>query len=433
MSGRSVGSAPLDRPGVYLSREHSTHAHTQPQGADVEGDPQQLNALVIVGSDTTQPVMNALAGYENGIAYKAIMSDLDGSGGNSHQQVASFDALNPDPLGDACITPKVKGPTLYRSNGSSEGRRALSRAIDGGNYGGTPGTGGTCPSPATSTVGLIDMARSSAPPSGTGTDLTYLPFGRDALSFAYYRPSGGAVTTLTSAELQSLFQTGPQTIGGVRIVPCGTQTGTGTYQSWRDLVTAGSVALEAQGTAFCGAFAGTANGDTVQARLQPNDGNDLKNKGDLIIATDPTEANTQFVVAFSAAQFIGQFNGFAVDRLPAISANFDLGSIDALGKPYSGTTAPLAPRAPFYNSTTYGRDLYNVVDSARLADIGDLGMKGLLVSTDAGKPAVPGVPTNHIAAICDTAAQTTVNLFGILSISNCGSAAITGPLIAGWN
>ena len=40
-------------------------------------DPQQSLALVAVGLDTTQPIMNALAGYENGIAYKSIMSDLE--------------------------------------------------------------------------------------------------------------------------------------------------------------------------------------------------------------------------------------------------------------------------------------------------------------------------------------------------------------------
>jgi ABC-type phosphate transport system substrate-binding protein len=399
-------------------------------GPSAGADPQQLNALVVVGSDTTQPIMNALAGFENGLNYTPIQSDLDGA---TKQQVISYDALNPDTFGDACIAPKVKAATIYRSNGSTEGRRALSRSIDGGLYGGTPGTGGTCPSPATSTVGLIDIARSSSTPSGAGTALTYLPFGRDALSFAYYKPSGGAVTNLTSAQLQSLFQTGPQTINGVRIVPCGIQTGSGTYQSWRGMVSAGNTTLENTATTFCQGFTGTANGATVQARLQEHDGNGLKNKGDLVIAQAPAEANTQFVVGFSAYQFVGQFNGVAVDRLPTVNANFDLGSIDALGKPYSGTTAPLAPVATFYNSATYGRDLYNVVDSARLADIGDLGMKGLLVSTDNGKPAVLGVPADHVAAICAPAAQTIVNLFGILSISNCGSTALTGPLVSGQN
>lgn len=402
-------------------------------GPSAGADPQQLNALVAVGSDTTQPIMNALAGYENGIAYKAIMSDLDGSGANTHQQVASFDALNPDPGADGCIAPKVKSATIYRANGSTEGRKALSRAIDGQPWSKTlaGGTGGPCSAPATSTSGLIDIARSSDAPSGTGTALTYLPFGRDALSYAYYKPSGGAVTTLTSGQLQTIFQTGPQTINGVKIVPCGIQLGSGTYKSWLKMVAGGDAAKDNTATAFCGGYTGTANGATVQARLQEHDGDGLKNKGDLIIAQTPGEANTQFVVGFSAYQFIAQENGVAVDRIPAVSgaAQFDLGAIDLLGKPYSGSGSSLVPVGTFYNSTTYGRDLYNVVDSARLADIGDLGMKGLLVSTKAGMPAVPGVASGHTAVICDTAAQQVINTFGILSISNCGSAQVTGPLV----
>jgi len=172
------------------------------------------------------------------------------------------------------------------------------------------------------------------------------------------------------------------------------------------------------------------NGAPVQARLQEHDGDGLKNKGDLTISQDPTQANTQFIVGFSAYQFIAQENGVAVDRIPSVSgaAQFDLGAIDSLGKPYSGSGSSLLPVSTFYNSTTYGRDLYNVVDSARLADIGDLGMKGLLVSTKAGMPAVAGVSAGHTAVICQTAAQQVINTFGILTIDNCGSAAVTGPL-----
>ena len=214
-------------------------------------------------------------------------------------------------------------------------------------------------------------------------------------------------------------------------MPCGIQLGSGTYKSWLKMVSNNTASSDQTATAECQTYTGTANGATVQARLQEHDGDGLKNKGDLAIAQNPAEANTQFIVGFSSYQFIGQENGVAVDRIPTVSgaAQFDLGAIDALGKPYSGTGSNLLPVATFYNSSTYGRDLYNVVDSARLADFGDLGMKGLLVSTLAGMPAVPGVPAGHTAVICQTAAQQTVNSFGILSISNCGSAAVTGPLL----
>ena len=100
--------------------------------------------------------------------------------------------------------------------------------------------------------GLVDFARSSAGPSAAGTTLTYIPFGRDGLSFAYYRNGGAPVTTLTSAQLTSLFCTGPQIIGGVEIVPCGIQTGSGTFTFWNTALGI-TAAQEATGTATCNA------------------------------------------------------------------------------------------------------------------------------------------------------------------------------------
>jgi len=351
-----------------------------PAGAD----PQSATALVGVGSDTTQDVMNALAGFSNGTSYTPIKSDA----ASGFTQLASWDATPPG----TCITPKAPGATFDRPNGSTAGRQALSRAIDGTPYvvSGSPCT------PAKALGGLVDFARSSAgPATSTATDLTYLPYGRDAVSFAYYGNGVAPATSLTSAQLSALYTSGPQNIGGVTVQGCLPQVGSGTRKFWvAAMGTTDSIATTA--TAGCG------------VPLEENDGNALKARGS-------TLASTEVVIPFSAAGFIAQSNGASPSRLNN-AAGVDLGAIDALGKPYTGTTPPLAPNAGFYASTTYGRDVYNVADTARVTGFGNADIKTLLVG-----PA---------SAICAAPAQTIVNRFGFLSLgASCGSTTLKGPLL----
>ena len=171
------------------------------------------------------------------------------------------------------------------------------------------------------------------------------------MSFAYYAPGvGSPVTTLTSAQLNSLFTTGPQNIGGVDIVPCSIQLGSGTYQFWNTALGV-SASQMASATASC---------TPAGQEIQENDANGLKAKGDAL------GANKQYIIGFSAANFISQTNGVAGSQLPAPAGTVDLGAIDALGKPYTGAVAgPIAPSATFYASTTYGRNVYNVLPTTR--------------------------------------------------------------------
>lgn len=344
-------------------------------------DPKAATALVGVGSDTTQDVMNALAGFNNGINYTPVQSSV----ASGQKQITSWDAT---PVG-TCITPKTPGATFDRPNGSTNGRKALSRSMDGALWGTTAcGAGGKV------ITGLVDFARSSAGPASAGTDLTYIPFGRDAMSFAYSANGVAPVTTLTSAQLNALYTVGPQTIDGVEIIPCLPQTGSGTYQFW--LTAVGATASQAgAATMACG-------------QVQENDAAGLKAKGDGF-------PGKQVVIGFSAANFISQSNGVAPSQL---AAGVDLGSIDALGKPYTGTGSSLSPSATFYASTKYGRDVYNVVPTAKLGGFATVNadFKSLFVGTG--------------SAICSAAAQTTVNAFGFLSLgSACGSTTLTGPKV----
>jgi hypothetical protein len=373
-------------------------------------DPKQLGAAIGVGSDTIQDVANAFAGNTNNINYPPIQSSV----ATGQRQITSFDAIPPAGVTGNCITVKPGAPTIDRPNGSTQGRRALSRAIDGTGYGNTVAPvncGGI-----NNVSGLIQFARSSAGPAAgdLGTDLTYIPFGRDGVSFAYYRAAGAPVTTLTRAQLTTLFTTGPQTIGGVRIVPCGIQAGSGTFTFWNTVTTA-TTTNEATATAECNALVANALG----GRAEENDGNALKARGDALAAI-PANANDQVIIGFSAASFIAKSNLVAPGTPPAgvgMGAISDNGSAVNLGSPVTGTAPTLAPSATFYNDGVFGRNVYNVFSRLVIESVvGNADLKSLFVSST--------------SSVCS--ATTTISTFGFLTLgAGCGSTALHGSLIAG--
>ncbi len=375
-------------------------------------DPAQYNAFVGVGSDTTQDVLNALAGRSGNLFYTPVTS----SAPSGARQLVSFDATPPAGVTDNCITPRIGSPTFSRPNGSSAGRRALSRAIDGTGY----GLATTCAEANVS--GQIQFARSSAGPASgdTGTTLTYVPMARDALSFAFYRPAGSPVTELTRAQLTTLFTTGPQTIGGVRIVPCGIQDGSGTFQSWNTLTTA-TTAQEATATTLCRSLLQGAQGT---GRLQESDGPELIAAGNALVAL-PGEVQSQVVIGFSASSFIARTNGVSA---PAPGAGVGIGSIsndgagNNLGSPViAGTT--LAPNPTFFGNGVFGRTVYNVFPTSVVTGPGNGALKSMFFD----QASISG----NEATLC--AASSTINTFGFLVAPNCGNTQLQGSLFTGKN
>lgn len=360
-----------------------------PAGAD----PKWPTALVGHGSDTTQDVVGALAGEESGTFYDPVTSSVD----SGAKVLNSWDAT-----GSNCITPRPSGVQIQRGNGSTNGRRILSRAVDSGLWG-----DGSC-GPARTPSGLVDFARSSAGPSGSSTDtrLTYIPFARDAMSFGYaVAPGVTPVTTLTAAQLTQIMTTdGGVVISGTRILGCGIQTGSGTFQFWNQALGLATGAEDA-GTADCNAAA-------PAGRIQENDGNGLKAKSNSL-------PNVQVIVGFSAANYIAQNNGAVVSQLPA-SNGVLLGSIDGIGIPYTGTpgnpSVDITPRQAFYESTTFGRDVYNVVSTSRVG--GPVNSNADLKTMFVGAT----------SAVCQATA--TIATFGFLPITNCGSTTLRGPLVS---
>jgi len=429
-------------------------ASTGPASAD----PPAFNALVGVGSDTTQDIMNALSGNNQNTSYLGLLDDT----GNPKQSLVSFDALNPPGATDGCITTKLREASFVRPNGSGGGQRALSRALDGGAFGPSTNSQIVCGEPAKPLTGLVDFARSSsAPSSQPGTVLQFIPFARDGLSFGYVVPPSGtaAVTLLTRAQLTSAFTNAtpvatPTIVNGVAILPCGIQTSSGTFGSWNSAVAA-NTAQEDAATVTCRTTFDTATDDTGTGRIQENQGNQLRDKATINTAFDPDGAGPlapgdfQVIIGFSASNFVAQNNGVVASQLPAPAGTVSLGSItngaNVLGLPYTGTVgggpASLSASATFYADTVFGREVFNVVSFARIRNSGSSGMKELFISNPTASTVGVGQPgrgllANHVAVICRTAAQTTVQNFGFLSLaaSRCGTVAdnsLTAPSRSG--
>ncbi len=376
-------------------------------------DPKQYDAFVGVGSDTVQDIMNAAAGFTNGVYYTPVNSGV----ATGNKQVVSFDAAVPAGLADTCITAKLGGPTFTRPNGSGAGQKALyassGLSVTGWTGSAIVGSSSTLPICATAVdiSGQVDFARSSSGPASgdLGTNVTFVPFGRDAMSFGYYRAAGSPVTSLTRAQLTTLFTTGPQTIGGVLIVPCGIQTGSGSYKFWNTVTTA-TTTQENTATTTCNNLLGTG------VRSQENDALLLKLRGDAA----GLPAGAQVIIGFSAGSYIAVGNGVAPGTVPAsvnvgIGAISDNGSAVNLGAPVAASGTSLTPVSAFYADSVFGRNVYNVLPTS--------------VATGPGNAAIKAIFVGATSALCS--ATTTINQFGFLANASCGSTALKGSWTSG--
>lgn len=395
---------------VALGAIATTAGAPSPSGAE----PQQYTAAIGMGSDTTQFVMNAYAGFNMGTGPNNY-TPLQSTAATGSRQIISFNALDPSGAGGQCITPKPGAPSLYRPFGSTQGRRALSQANGGNGTGYGPAVSGCG---GKDYGGYIDFARSSAGPASgdTGTALTYIPMGRDAVSFAYYRPSGAPVTSLTSAQLQTIFTTaGPTVIGGVPIYACGIQLGSGTYQSWLSMVSGNNATNENTATSACNGVVSSA--DKPGGRLEENNPVAVKTKGDAVQAAFP---GAQVVIGFSASNWVALQNGVTTPSgggtTPPATA-VGIGGIDS--NPAVTGAGPYAGNATFYSSAVYGRDVYIVMPTAIITGIGNNDLKSLFVGSS--------------AAICSSAAMATLQQygFGTQTALPCGDTSKTGSFITG--
>ncbi|MDT0466767.1 Ig-like domain repeat protein [Streptomyces gibsoniae] len=286
--------------------------------------PGTFRQLVGVGSDTTQDVLNALAGDTvNGKSYAAsAVKSADGAG------IASYDAIEP---GTGSTTSNIKtrtnGPSFQRPNGSGKGRLALSESLTGDKFPDSSGVG---------IQGQVDFARSSSGPSTSGTTFTYIPFARDAVGVAV---KGSALDTLTVDQLHDIYSGTLTTVNGQTVHPKIPQSGSGTRKFF----------LSAIGL--------------TDATLSPNIPTVQENQGDAALTEDGA------LVPFSVGSWIAQNNGVSPDfSKDAAAAGGHLAAVQLPGD--TGATSPvttvngkLTPVDGYFENATFGRDVYNVVPS----------------------------------------------------------------------
>ena len=382
-------------------------AVSRPVGAD----PGFVSSYVGVGSDTLQDLFNAYQGAEPSPGSETTQqvqgfTPLFSSLATKNKTVSSFDAVDPNaPTTPGCITAKLNGASFDRPNGSSDGVASLSHALDGTGW----SKAGVCANVAGNVTGQIDFARSSRDHNAVaGTNLTFIPFARDAVSFAFFDHNTGHLATLTKTQLNQLYTsaTGTITVGTDTVKACITQNGSGTTKFWETAIGVTSSQAET---------ASQASGCTTapSSTLEENGGNSF----DAFATALP--AGTDAVVDFSAGSWIAQANGAALDRsATARTDHIDLGAIDpgtgSLGKPYTGSPGTEAPSSTFYSDTTFGRNLFVVVSTSKLSGLhSDAGLVSLFSGAS--------------SSICSSGAQTTAHTFGFDSLSGsegtCGDTS----------
>lgn len=262
--------------------------------ADPDGPPTYRD-LAGVGSDTTMDLVQALSQVVK-INDVKVIGSYNASASTTETFQTKADAK--------CVF------TRAYANGSGNGVKALDASIKAGD-------------------GCIQFARSSSGKSSTSpTGLTWVPFAKDAVTFAV-RSDGSVPKSLTVAELTAIYK-----CENTSIVPVLPQAGSGTRSYWlgrfgitEDQITAGTYpCLKPKSAGGTGAEYG-----------QEHDGRTLK-------------ANE--IMPYSIAQWQSQATGAAPDRR-GMSV---LGVLDG--------------KAPTLLNTgsTYSRDVYNVIPTTKVTD-----------------------------------------------------------------
>jgi hypothetical protein len=368
-----------------------------------QADPAFTSAYVGVGGDVPQDVVAALSGASPAPPSATVnwYTPLHSSSATNNKTIVSFDA---NPAGGTtsnpgCITTKLGGPSFDRPGSTTSGLAALLAAVTGSGW---VNSSASCTGTAVNVTGQIDFVRAARGPKTAGTQLTFIPYARDGLGVIEFDHGTGHLATLTTAQLTALYSssTGTSTINGDTVYACLTISGSTPRSNLESAIGVSDTTASTAATA-----AGCNN------KIQ-NSGNDFWT----FASTLP--AGSDAVIPISSGSWISQANGLAVDRSDqARTGGADLAAIDALGKPYTGTAPSELPRTTYYQSTSYGYNIYNVVPSSKLSGFTqDKALQSLFVGSG--------------SALCSSGEQTIVNQYGFDSLTGsegtCGSTTQTG-------
>lgn len=237
-------------------------AHADPVPATPE------RPIAMVGSETTTPVINALANDATALSIGGV------------RQVASFNAT-----GSATINTHASLPacaSINRPNGSNAGRTALLNSLTAGD-------------------GCIQASRSSSLNlAAANPNLVYIPFASEAITFAISNTSS-LPKNLTLAQLQGFFRcTNPGTYKAM--LP---QSGSGTRSYWIEEM-----------------YVGGTLPSPVPACIQ----NGTDENGSLIEEHNGSQVNNTEIVPMSVAQWSSQTSGVIGADVRGVTR---LGQVDA--------------------------------------------------------------------------------------------------------
>jgi hypothetical protein len=333
-------------------------------------DPNGFKTLSGVGSDTIQDVLNGL--------------------GSAVPAIGSYDAIDPatGAIG-GLITTKSGGPSYVRPNGSGDGVKALSDSIEGGTHLWN----------GINIAGQVDFARASGFQGSSGTDVAYIPFATDAVTYAVNAgsdfprniPLGSASDAASKLSLYNIYhciKTSYTNAAGdpVTINPLVPQSGSGTAKFW-----ASSLGFSDSSLPTC---VKRVNTDATPATVEEHNGTSIDDAGD--------------IVPFSIAQYIAQGNHASLTAAFGVNVterrgNVALGAIN--GQPAlreSGTSTVMNPSFPVT------RAVFNVVSTARITGTDPI-VKTFVGST---------------SDVCKQSAL--IQAFGFQTASNCGDTSLQG-------
>lgn len=332
-------------------------------------DPSGFKTLSGVGSDTIQDVMNGM--------------------GSQISAIGSYDAVDPvTQAAGGLITTKSGGTPFIRPNGSGDGVKALSDSLQGGTHLWN----------GVNILNQVDFARASSFQGATGTDLTYIPFAQDAVTYAVNAgsdfprniPVGSAADAATKLSLYNIYHCIKTTytdsgLNVVTINPLTPQAGSGTAKFWATTLGFSDAALPT--------CVKRVNTDATPVAIEEHNGTAIDDAGD--------------IVPFSIAQYLAQGNHASVASLYSVNVNerrgnVVLGAIN--GQPAIreiGTKTVMNPAFPVT------RQVFNVVGSSRLSD-------ATIAATFVGST----------SAVCSQTAL--IQAFGFSTIANCGDTTLGG-------
>ena len=336
--------------------------------AHADTNPGSTSTLAMVGSDTTQDVMEGLSGVIKDAANAPLLSNY---------KATAVGRTITTRTGNANCTFTV-------AKNSGEGRDALSAALRSASFAGSPAVAGGAVVTSPNMNGCVDVARSSSggnPTTSPGVgSMTYIPFGTDSVTYAT-QASSSVPHTLNKADLVAIYTANT---GACILEPLLPSAGSGTRSFWATALGLTDAFGVTNGWGSC-----VKDVSASGTPIQEHDGRFLTNGNQLI--------------PISTAQFIAQQAGVIAD----IRGNASLGSIDFDGAGGANAISPVVLQQTFGTNT---RPVYNVVST-----------NAITTGNAAFNQKVVDVFVGLTSKVC--ANSITIQQYGLAPLATCGDTS----------